>query len=96
MQGILDLQVHPLHHPITLRVVGSGEDVLDPQPCACADVNWMPLSVVTAVSTPKHAIQLKSVHPTSSVQTGSCENLFKQKKPFLQLPTSIAFYILNI
>jgi hypothetical protein len=70
MQGILDLQVHPLHHPITLRVAGSCEDVLDPQPCACADVNWMPLSAVTAVSTPKHAIQLEmktSTHMLASI-----------------------------
>jgi hypothetical protein len=55
----LDLLVHELYHPIAFRMVGkcfmpSRVQVL----VHTADVNCVPLSVVTVAGRPKHATQL--------------------------------------
>jgi hypothetical protein len=75
--GILDLPVHPLKHPIVLRVVSSEAAVsmclmpwLEQEPVHKAEVNCAPLSDVTVAGTPKCAFQLVmkvSVHMLASM-----------------------------
>ncbi len=51
-----------MYPPVALRVVGSGEHMLDAQAHAGSvyngEVNWVPLSVVTMADTPNRATQL--------------------------------------
>ncbi len=75
--GILDLPVHPLNHPIALRVVSNEAAVsmclmpwLVQEPVHKAEVNCAPLSDVTVAGTPKCAFQLVmkvSVHMLASM-----------------------------
>jgi hypothetical protein len=54
-QGIFDLPVHMFHHPVALRVVGSGEHVQ----IEVHTSEVCPVSVMTVAGTPKRATQLR-------------------------------------
>jgi hypothetical protein len=67
-KGIPDLPVHPLHHPVTLRVVGSGEDVLDPQPLSCS----CELGASVSCDSSRHA---ETFHPVGDEEIHACAGL---------------------
>jgi hypothetical protein len=64
-QGVLYLPVNTFHHSVSLWVESSGEVVLDPQlldmQAHVAEVNCVPLSVVTVAGTSKCA-----THPATN------------------------------